>query len=133
DQILTLEQWARGGAVEGTPLERPLSAPSLAWQLGTPDLVVELPEYTLRADGPDVFRNFVVPVPGADVRYVRGVEFRPGNRAVHHANIRIDRTSASREFQAADLSRRSAEGAKADPAPGYEGTILRSADYPDGH
>ena len=45
----------------------------------------------------------------------------PGNRGVHHANIRIDRTPASRELDTAD------------PAPGYEGTILRSADYPDGH
>ena len=75
------------------------------------------------AGGADVFRNFVVPVPGAAARYVRGLEFRPGNRAVHHANIRIDPTPASREFAAADLSRRSAEGAKADvdPTPGYDG------------
>jgi tetratricopeptide (TPR) repeat protein len=75
----------------------------------------------LRPDGTDVFRNFVVPVPGAGTRYVRGLTFRPGNRAVHHANIRVDSTPASRRLDAAD------------PAPGYEGTILRSADYPDGH
>ena len=80
-----------------------------------------LPEYTLRAGGTDVFRNFVVTVPGAGRRYVRGMEFRPGSRAVHHANIRVDPTLASRRLD------------EADPEPGYEGMILRSADYPDGH
>ena len=58
-------------------------------------------------------------VPGT--RYVRGLEFRPGGRGVHHANIRVDPTPASRRLD------------EADPEPGYEGMILRSADYPDGH
>jgi tetratricopeptide (TPR) repeat protein len=40
---------------------------------------------------------------------------------VHHANIRIDPTPASRRLD------------EADPLPGYEGEILRSADYPDGY
>jgi Flp pilus assembly protein TadD len=112
----------RDGTPEGAASDLP--APPLwngAWQLGQPDLIVELPEYVLPPGGADVFRNFVVPVPGAATRYVRGLEFRPGNRAVHHANIRIDPTRASRELD------------DADPAPGYEGTILKSADYPDGH
>jgi tetratricopeptide (TPR) repeat protein len=68
-----------------------------------------------------VFRNFVVTVPGAAAHYVRGMEFRPGGRGVHHANIRVDRTPASRRLD------------EADPAPGYDGLILHSADYPDGH
>src|SRR5262249_48163606 len=86
-----------------------------------PDLIVTLPAYEVAAGGPDVFRNFVVAIPGERARFVRGLEFRPGSPAVHHANIRIDPTPASRELDAAD------------PAPGYEGVILKSADYPDGH
>ena len=110
------------GLLEGNPADVPPPPRwSGGWQLGEPDLVVTLPEYTLPADGADVFRNFVVAVPGATARYVRGLEFRPGSRAVHHANIRVDPTPASRRLDGAD------------PAPGYEGTILRSADYPDGH
>src|SRR5262249_29069027 len=99
------------------------AAPRLAagWQSGMPDLVVTLPSYEVRADGPDIFRNFVVPVPIDRLRVVRGLEFRPGGLAVHHANIRIDPTRASRQLD------------DAAPAPGYEGVILRSADYPDGH
>src|SRR4051812_23225845 len=129
-QIDTLERWVRDGTPEGAPSDLP---PAPVWtrggQLGTPDLVVDLPEYVVPAGGADVFRNFVVPVPGAVARYVRGLEFRPGNRAVHHANIRIDPTRASREFAAADLARRSA----ADTDAGLDGPILKTADYPDGH
>ena len=122
EQILAIDRWVKTGLVEGNPSDVPPPPRwSAGWQLGEPDLVVTLPEYTLRADGTDVFRNFVVAVPGTATRYVRGFEFRPGSRAVHHANIRVDPTPASRRLEAAD------------PAPGYEGTILLSADYPDGH
>ncbi len=81
-----------------------------------------MPAYTLPPDGTDVFRIFVVPLPVNATRYVRGLEFRTGSpNVVHHANIRVDRTSASRAFD------------DADPAPGYDGLIARSAGYPDGH
>ena len=121
-QIATFERWAAGGAVEGDPADRP-PPPRLTsgWQSGPPDLVVTLPDYVVRADGPDVFRNFVVSVPGDGARFVRGLEFRPGSLAVHHANIRVDATAASRRLDADD------------PEPGYEGVILHSADFPDGH
>jgi tetratricopeptide (TPR) repeat protein len=122
DQIRTLAQWLSDGTPEGPASEMP-APPRLhgAWQLGQPDLVLELADYALPPGGADVFRNFVVPVPTAAGRYVRGLEFLPGNRAVHHANIRIDPTPASRQLD------------DADPAPGYNGAILRTADYPDGH
>jgi tetratricopeptide (TPR) repeat protein len=121
-QIDLLRQWAAAGAPEGDTVTAPPSSwRSGGWQLGAPDLVITLPEFTLRADGLDVFRNFVVSIPAPDARFVRGLEFHPASSAVHHANIRIDRTSASRRLD------------ESDPAPGYEGVILRSADYPDGH
>jgi tetratricopeptide (TPR) repeat protein len=123
DQELDIiARWAREGAPKGAieDLPKPPAASS-GWLWGEPDLVVSLPRYSLRADGGDVFRNFVVTVPGRGTRYVRGLQFRPRSRAVHHANIRIDPTGASRAVD------------EADPAPGYEGVILHSADYPDGH
>ena len=92
------------------------------WQLGTPDLVVTLPEpYILASDGPDISRVFVLPLPVDRMRYVRGIEFRAGNPRIHHANIRVDATPASRQLD------------QQDPAPGYDGIIVRSAVYPDGH
>jgi mono/diheme cytochrome c family protein len=122
DQIAALEQWVRDGTPEGAAADLPAPPQwTSAWQLGPPDLVVDLPDYVVPPGGADQFRNFVVAIPGAASRYVRGLEFQPGNRAVHHANIRIDPTPASRQLD------------EADPAPGYTGTILRTADYPDGH
>jgi tetratricopeptide (TPR) repeat protein/mono/diheme cytochrome c family protein len=122
EEIATIDRWTKGGLVQGNAADLPPQPHwSAGWQLGEPDLVVTLPEYTLRADGADVFRNFVVTVPGTATRYVRGFEFRPGSRAVHHANIRLDSTPASKRLD------------DADPAPGYEGAVLHSADYPDGH
>ena len=123
-EIATIRQWVDAGAPEGDA--RSAAAPrhfTEGWQLGKPDLVVTFPEaYTLQADGTDVFRIFVLPVPVTKTRFVRGLEFRPGNpRVVHHANIRVDRTSASRALD------------EKDPGPGYSGLILRSADYPEGH
>ena len=122
EAIATIDRWVKGGLVEGNPADLPPPPRfSAGWQLGEPDLVVTLPEYTLPADGTDVFRNFVVTVPGTATRFVRGFEFRPGSRAVHHANIRLDPTTASRRLD------------EADPVPGYEGMVLHTADYPDGH
>ncbi len=120
-QIDVLRQWAEAGAPPGDLAQLRMPPLPPPWQVGVPDLVVTLPEYGLKPDGTDVFRNFVVPVPVSGSRFVRGLEFRPGSTAVHHANIRLDYTPASRALD------------DADPAAGYEGLVLRSADYPDGH
>ncbi len=57
------------------------------WQLGRPDLVLEMPAgFDVRATGPDVFRNFVIPTRLTEDKWVRGIEYRPGARkVVHHA------------------------------------------------
>lgn len=123
-QIALIDRWVRDGAPEGEgPIPPPLKTWSDGWPLGQPDLVVTLPKaFELPADGGDRSRVFVMPVPSRGLRYVRGLAFRPGNpRAVHHANIRIDPTRASRALD------------EEDPRPGYDGVILRSAVYPDGH
>ncbi|MGE3518639.1 MAG: tetratricopeptide repeat protein [Vicinamibacterales bacterium] len=124
EQIQRLAEWAAQDGPEGDPRDLP-AAPSIVdgWQLGTPDQVVEMSEtYTLRADGPDTFRIFVLPVPTTEARYVRAIEFRPGNdRAVHHANLGVDRTGSSRRLDAAD------------PEPGYSGGMSLDAGYPPGY
>ncbi len=122
-ELDVLQRWGAEGANEGDPADLPpVPTWTEGWQLGKPDLIVTPPSFTLQADGTDVFRIFVLKLPVASMKYVRGMEFRPGNaRVVHHANIRIDRTDASRRFD------------EADPAPGYSGLIANSAVYPDGH
>ena len=84
--------------------------------MGQPDLVLTLPEYVVSATGEtDLFRNFVVDVPAAagaaGTRYVRGLELLPGSSNVHHANIFVDRTSASRQLD------------EEDPLAGYAGLM----------
>jgi Flp pilus assembly protein TadD len=119
-----LRRWVDEGAVEGDPRERPAPPRFVdGWQLGAPDLVVSIPTaYTLQAEASDVFRIFVIRLPIDAPKFVTGIEFHPGNaRVVHHANIRLDRTAASRELDARDA------------APGYDGLMARSAVYPDGH
>jgi Flp pilus assembly protein TadD/mono/diheme cytochrome c family protein len=105
EEIDRIAEWVNSGTPEGDPADR-RSPPAWSdgWQLGRPDLVVELPQaYTLRAGGADVFRNFVLPIPLSGPRFVRGLEVRPGSRGVvHHATLGIDTTRGSRRLDARD-------------------------------
>jgi Flp pilus assembly protein TadD len=105
EEVDLLQRWLRQGAPEGLPAEAP--APprfTEGWQLGAPDLVVEMREtYTVPAEGGDVFRNFVLPVPVKDIHYVRALELRPGDKqVVHHANVLLDGTGSARRRDASD-------------------------------
>lgn len=124
-QIRLIRQWVDGGTPEGDAKDLPAQPKfSGEWFLGTPDLVVEMTEaYPLEAEGPDVYRHFVVPIPGEQVRFVRAVELLPDNpRVVHHAVMLIDRTSSARQLDARD------------PEPGFSGFMAAGqAQLPDGH
>jgi tetratricopeptide repeat protein len=125
DQLGMIQQWSAEGAPEGNPADLPPQPKwTEGWQLGEPDLVVTMPvPYTLPAEGKDVYRNFVVPIPLQAARYVRAIEFNPGNwKVVHHAFFRFDRTGDSR---AAD---------ERDPGVGFGGIHTpQNAEGPQGH
>jgi tetratricopeptide (TPR) repeat protein/mono/diheme cytochrome c family protein len=123
EHVALIQRWVAEGAVEGNRADLPpIPAWPAGWRLGKPDLVIDVPRYTLPAGGKDVLRKFAVPIPIAGVRYVRGLEFQPGNaRVVHHANMRIDPTGASRKLD------------DADPQPGYEGVTPFAARFPPGY
>jgi hypothetical protein len=99
-QVDTIARWVRAGAPEGNPSSLP-PAPAFNddWQLGKPDLIVELPQpIEVPADGPDVYECFVVPMDIPRERYIRAVEFRPSNRrVVHHALLFTDASRIPRE------------------------------------
>jgi tetratricopeptide (TPR) repeat protein len=124
-EIETLRRWHAQGMREGEGKDLPaLPRFTTGWQLGEPDLVVGLPEsFVLPAEGRDVYRNFVVPIPVDAPRYVSAMEFRPDNPAVvHHAFMLIDTTSESRRLDAQDLE------------PGFEGmNVGAGAQSPQGH
>jgi tetratricopeptide (TPR) repeat protein len=124
DEIGVFGRWVEAGAPEGLPSEvLSPSGPAEGWQLGEPDLIVSTGNpYTLPIGGTDVYRNFVIPIPVSETRYVRVVELRPDNpRVVHHARMLIDRTGVSRQLD------------EEDPEPGYDGMLVDEAQFPDGH
>jgi len=103
--IKTLAAWAKGGAKEGDAKDLPpLPKFPEGWQLGKPDLVLEMPEeFEIPADGRDIYRNFVLPSGVTEDRTVSAVEFRPGNRrVVHHALFFLDSSGQARKKDEAE-------------------------------
>jgi len=123
DEIGVFGDWLNDGELEGQRADRrEPPPPTEGWQLGQPDLVVQLPQpYELAAEGVDVYRNFVIRMPRGGVRWVEAVEFRPLNlRVTHHARLLIDRDGRSRQIDADD------------PLPGFAGMEIGGATTPDG-
>jgi mono/diheme cytochrome c family protein len=114
EQIALIERWVRQGMLEGDARDLP-QPPRFAegWTLGPPDLVITMPEpFEVTADGPDIYRNFVLDLSVPEGKYIKAVEYRPGNRSVvHHAAFASDPTGKLREKDAAD------------PAPGFAGGL----------
>ena len=101
-QILLIQEWVK----QGTPAGPALGAlsppgPDAEWRLGKPDLVLKVQQpYALSADGPEVFWNFVIPVPVYTMRWVKAVEIRPGAPGVvHHASLLVDRSGSARRHE----------------------------------
>jgi hypothetical protein len=100
-EVRTLARWAAAGAPEGDRRDLP-PAPKFTegWQLGKPDLVVKMPRpFTVPADGPDIYQGFTIPIPLDGPRWVKGFEFRPGNRRlIHHAILMLDTSGELRKL-----------------------------------
>jgi len=120
----TLARWVEQGTAAGELARAP--APPVApdgWQLGKPDLVLETgAPFELPADGADVYRNFVIPVPAEPpLRFVRAIEIVPADpKVVHHGVLRVDLSGSVRQLDASD------------PEPGFDGMVFAGAGMPDG-
>jgi hypothetical protein len=111
NEISLMLDWVESGMAEGDPSKLPaLPKFTEGWQLGVPDLVVSMEKgYTLYADGPDIYRNFVIPLNLDEDKWIQAIEFRPGKRSVvHHSLFYYDTSGQAREQDAAD------------PIPGYK-------------
>jgi hypothetical protein len=103
-QIALFERWLKDGLLEGNAADLP-PLPKFPddWPLGKPDLVVAMPEpYAMAGDGPDVYRNFVIPIGNQEARWVRAIDIRPNGQAVHHALVAFDHTGKARKRDAQD-------------------------------
>ncbi len=124
EEIARIAAWIAAGAAAGDPADLPPAPTQVeGWQLGPPDMVVELePAYPVPAEGQDLFRNLVLPLPVPATRYVRAIELAPGNpRLVHHAVMRTDETRSSRLQDAQDQE------------PGFGSMNMGDAKAPDGY
>jgi mono/diheme cytochrome c family protein len=104
-QIERIAEWVRQGTPRGDAKAMP-TPPVFTdgWQLGTPDLVLQMPEaFEVPADGPDLYRNFAIPTGITEDKWIRAVEFRPSSRpVVHHALFQFARGGAAAELNGAD-------------------------------
>ena len=102
-EIDLIAAWVKQGMPEGDAKKTPgLPAFPTGWQLGTPDLIVKLPKpFAVPADGPDIYRNFVIPVELAADQWVQAIELRPSSRSVvHHVLYFADTSGEARKMAA---------------------------------
>jgi len=103
-QLSLLQEWVKQGMPEGDPKKAtPLPAFPAGWQLGKPDLVVTLPKaYTIPAGGPDIYRDFLIPIGLPEDKWIRAIEVRPtAAKAVHHMLYYGDPTGSLRQTDGA--------------------------------
>jgi hypothetical protein len=117
-EVAAVKAWVDGGMPEG-PADKlpPLPSFPSGWQLGEPDLVLEMPVgFPVPAAGRDLYRNFVLPVGLPEDRWITAIEVRPSARSVlHHILFFLD---DSGEAAAADGK---------DGKAGFAGMRLRRA------
>lgn len=85
-EIALIQAWVKQGMPEGSSSEK-IEPPKFTsgWQLGEPDLVVEMPSaYHVPADGPDIYRNIAVPLGLTEDKWITAIDMKPSARAVVH-------------------------------------------------
>jgi mono/diheme cytochrome c family protein len=101
DEVETLAAWVDAGMPRGDDkdLPKPVDWPK-GWVLGTPDLVLQMPqEFEVPATGVQPYRNFVIDPGFTEDRWVQMAEARPGAAGVvHHVVVYILRPGQSQPF-----------------------------------
>jgi hypothetical protein len=108
EQMATIAKWVDAGAPQGDPKDMPAARvweDDGGWKLAKvfgrqPDLVLEGPDYTVKANYQDQWDRPITDVGLTEPRWVRAVEMRPSNlesrKVFHHilANLYQDETNA---------------------------------------
>lgn len=92
-ELATIKAWVDGGAAEGDPKELPARPVfTEGWQLGKPDIVVDIGEDFVVAPGNDAYEHFIVESNLKEGIWIRAAEIKPGNReVVHHVHVNLVR------------------------------------------
>lgn len=89
EELRAFRDWYEGGMTKGDPNLAPTSIewpPSNDWKIGTPDLVLTMPEpFEIPISRWEGYRYYYLDTGFSHERFVRAVELKPGNKnVVHH-------------------------------------------------
>src|SRR6476660_2293277 len=83
EEVAMIAKWADSGAVRGNPADMPAAKvfpDGKSWTIGTPDLVIKLPELTVKGDAPDWCGDIpATPTGLTEDRYVAALEIKEVN------------------------------------------------------
>ncbi len=83
EEVAKIAKWADTGAPRGNPADLPpprVFPDGNSWTIGEPDLVIESPEISVKANAPDWWGEFEpTKIPLTEDRYVAAVEIREAN------------------------------------------------------
>ncbi|MDF1665205.1 MAG: hypothetical protein P1V97_25810 [Planctomycetota bacterium] len=102
--IQTLSDWVDSGMKRGDAKKAPaLPHFPTGWSLGKPDLVVTMEKgFKIPAAGPDIYRNFVIPLNLKKDYWVKAVALRPSSPSVvHHVLFFLDESGKARKLDGA--------------------------------
>ncbi|ADV62837.1 alkyl hydroperoxide reductase/thiol specific antioxidant/Mal allergen [Isosphaera pallida ATCC 43644] len=100
DQKRTLLSWIKQGCAPGDLDQAPPNPVFPGeWSIGTPDLVLTMPEpYKIKANGTMPYQWAAIPTGFTEDRWIESIEVKPGNKAVvHHVLVFVGRPGALRD------------------------------------
>ncbi|MCY4598793.1 MAG: cytochrome c [Acidobacteria bacterium] len=112
-EIDTIAAWVTSGALEGNPAELPpLPEFTEGWQIGTPDVVFEMPvAFEVPATGTVDYQYFDVPTGFTKDMWMQAGEVRPDDRQhVHHIVIYVKEPEPNNRPQVVSVKPILAEG-----------------------
>jgi hypothetical protein len=97
DEIKMLVNWVDGGSLEGAPGDAPPPLKFLeGWNIGQPDVVLEMPKaFEVPAKGTVEYQWVVIPTGFKEDKWIEALEVRPGDRSVVHHVIAFYRRPGS--------------------------------------
>src|SRR5712691_5249605 len=105
DERNTILAWIDAGTPQGDPadLPPPLPVSESRWELGEPDMILTMPEYTPPIRDSDTYRCFSLPTALPENRFITAMQAAPGNpQIVHHVVMFLDATGESLKLDGQD-------------------------------
>ncbi len=103
DEKRTLIDWVESGAARGDPAAAPEPLEFVeGWNIGEPDMVLELPEpFLVPAEGTIDYQYVVIPTDFGEDKWIEAAEVRPDRREVVHHVLAFTRPKGSKWLEGA--------------------------------